>query len=131
MLRALNENKREERGVENDSFWRGCSAIDVIVLLQDLGVGAEKLDDGGKLLADDLNVIGAFVTFNSAIAAERCIGDFKSLNKKRKQLLYRLGCKKLPSELLYGENQKVLKVVRAPPPEDVIWESMRFEMFPK
>ena len=92
---------------------------------------AEKLDDGGKLLADDLNVIGAFVTFNSAIAAERCIGDFKSLNKKRKQLLYRLGCKKLPSELLYGENQKVLKVVRAPPPEDVIWESMRFEMFPK
>ena len=101
------------------------------LLAIDLDEVAENLDKKGYLLEEDLKVIGAFVTFNSAIAAERCIKDFTSLNKKRKSWLYKYMCRKLPPDLLYGEEKKVLKVVRAPPPEDVIWESMRFEMYPR
>ena len=77
-----------------------------------------------------MNVIGAFVTFNSAIAADRCITTFKEVWKNRKLWRRILCCKKVPPDLLFGQKKKVLHVVRAPPPEDVIWESMRFEMKP-
>ncbi len=91
---------------------------------------AVELAKHKKLEAKDLNVIGAFVTFNSAVAADRCITTFKEVWKNRKLWRRILCCKKVPPDLLFGQKKKVLHVVRAPPPEDVIWESMRFEMKP-
>jgi len=63
---------------------------------------AENLEKQHKLQLDDLDCIGAFLIFNSAIAADRCIHDYKQIrNEKFKIFDY---FKKIPDDLYFEGN---------------------------
>jgi hypothetical protein len=89
-----------------------------LVLTERFEALAARLDRKNKLQTDDLDCIGAFVVFNSAVARDRCVGDFKEL--ARAAAVPRC-FQNLPEPLLFGDDKSgrtVLKVVAAPPPED-------------
>jgi len=88
---------------------------------------ADKLDKRQQLRLEDLEVIGAYVIFNSAVAASRAVKDFRRLKPF---------CGQVPEQLVYRTNGEkdgtahTLRVVPAPPPEDVLWENVHFLVKP-
>jgi len=102
---------------------------------------AETLELKHKLQIEDLDCIGAFLIFNSAIAADRLLSDHKEIKYEKYKPLNI--CKKIPNEMYFNPNEEqdddddkhekpiLFNVQKAPPPEDILWENVHFLQKPR
>eukprot|EP00904_Undaria_pinnatifida_P003525 jgi/Undpi1/13173/HiC_scaffold_8.g02835.m1 len=100
-------------GADPKKFEKAVKAADK------LGEAIAKTTDKIMEMRKDINgkqaCVGGFIVFNHPLSLHRCMEDFSSLSV----------FKKYPKELKFEGIHK-LKVVKAPEPDNIIWENLEF-----
>ncbi|CAM9323183.1 unnamed protein product [Ectocarpus sp. 12 AP-2014] len=106
----------EGAGADESKFSKAVKAADK------LGERIAKTTDKIMEMRQDIDgkqaCVGAFIVFNHPLSLHRCMEDFSSLSR----------FKKYPKELKFQGMHK-LKVVKAPEPDNIIWENLEFSKF--